>query len=178
MPRRRSNLAVVVALGALGTLGAVSTVGVSPSLQGAQTPQLSAQARAHLVEIIGVFERRWLYRSDMDWDGLRASVLEKAGGAQTIPDTDNAIRLALTLLGDKHSFYISPSGEYISNPESPIESTGQCTPSPVVAPVIPADVGYVRIGITTPAEVLQDVIRSGDRTSPIGWIVDLRNLDS
>src|SRR5712672_1500353 len=108
MPRR-SNLAVVVAL---GTLGTVSTVGLlSPSLQGAQTPQLSAQARAHLVEIIGVFERRWLYRGDMDWDGLRASVIEKAGGAQTIPDTDNAVRLALTLLGDKHSFYISPSGE-------------------------------------------------------------------
>ena len=40
------------ALGTLGTLGTVSTVGfLSPSLQGAQAPQLSAQAQAHLEEM-------------------------------------------------------------------------------------------------------------------------------
>ena len=35
----------------------------------------------------------------MDWEVFRRRVFEKAGAAQTIPETYDAIRLALTLLG-------------------------------------------------------------------------------
>jgi carboxyl-terminal processing protease len=167
MRRRNSLIALVIALALL-----------RGSVQGAQTAHISTLARAHLLEIIGVFERQWLHRSDMDWGTLTERVFEKAGAAQTIPDTYDAIRLALTLLGDKHSFYVSPSGEYIFNPESPTQSTGKCTPLPVVAPAIPADVGYVRIETTTPAEAIQEALRSGDRAGTVGWIVDLRNIDN
>ena len=150
------------------------------SLQGAQTPQsaeLSPQARAHLTEIITVLQRQWLYRSDMDWDSLRQRVFEKAGAAQTVPDTYDAIRLALTLLGDKHSYYVTATNEYIYNPESPTESTGQCRPMPIVAPSVPDDVGYVRLQITlnTSPDAIQDTLRKGDRAGTVGWIVDLRN---
>ena len=89
----------------------------------------------------------------------------------------DAIRLALTLLGDKHSYYVTPANEFIFNPESPTESTGQCRPAPVVAPAVPADVGYVRLQITldTSPTDIQDTLREGERAGATGWIVDLRN---
>jgi Peptidase family S41 len=150
---------------------------LSGSLQGAQAPQISIAAQRHLTEIITLLQRQWLYRSTMDWDGLRQRVFEKAGAAQTIPDTYDAIRLALTLLGDKHSYYVTAANEFIFNPESPTESTGQCRPAPVVAPTVPGDVGYVRLQITldTSPTAIQDTLREGDRAGAIGWIVDLRN---
>jgi C-terminal processing protease CtpA/Prc len=145
--------------------------------QASQSSEMSPQVRAHLTEIITVLQRRWLYRNDMDWENLRRRVFEKAGTAQSIPETYDAIRLALTLLGDKHSYYVTESNDYIYNPESPTESTGQCRPMPARAPTIPADVGYVRLQITfdTTPESIQDALRKGDRAGNVGWIVDLRS---
>ncbi|MGB7219752.1 MAG: S41 family peptidase [Vicinamibacterales bacterium] len=163
MPRRNLIAALVIALGIL-----------RGSLQGAQTAEISTLARSHLAEIITVFQRAWLHRAAMDWGSLSQRVFERAGAAQTIPDTYDAIRLALTLLGDKHSYYVTASGQYIFNPESPTQSTGQCTPVPVAVPAIPADVGYVRIQMTTSPEAIQEALRNGDRAGTIGWIVDLR----
>src|SRR6476660_4783245 len=136
------------------------------SLQGAQTPQsaeLSPQARAHLTEIITVLQRQWLYRSDMDWDSLRQRVFAKAGNAQTIPDTYDAIRLALTLLGDKQSQYQPDWGPIIWSPQSPTHSTGLCTPASFTIPRLPPNVGYVRIRITpqTPTDTIQSALREG-----------------
>jgi C-terminal processing protease CtpA/Prc len=113
----------------------------------------------------------------MDWNGLRQRVFAKAGTAQTIPETYDAIRFLLTLLGDKHSYYVTASGENIFNPQSPTQSTGECTPAPLITPAIPADVGYVRIQITpaTLPAAIQEALRKGDGTGTIGWIVDLRN---
>src|SRR2546428_1523838 len=147
------------------------------TLQGAQTAQISTEASSHLTEIISVLQREWLHRDNMDWDSLRRRVFTKAGAAQTIPETYDAIRLLLTLLGDKHSYYVTASGENIFNPQSPTQSTGECTPAPLVTPPIPAGVGYVRIQITpaTPPGEIQEVLRKGDVTGTIGWVVDLRN---
>jgi carboxyl-terminal processing protease len=113
----------------------------------------------------------------MDWDRLRQRVFTKAGAAQTIPETYDAIRLLLTLLGDKHSYYVTASGQNIFNPHSPTQSTRECTPTPLVTRPIPSDVGYVRIQITpaTPPAAIQGALRQGDGPGTIGWIVDLRN---
>jgi hypothetical protein len=142
----------------------------------AQTP-LSPTAAAHLDEIISVLQREWLHRDGMDWKAFRQRVFERAGAAQTIPDTYDAIKLALSLLGDKHSHYIPASGPTIYNPQSPTQVTAECTPAPFVAASVPADVGYVRIQITpqTPPAEIQDALRKGDRPGLVGWIVDLRN---
>src|SRR5262245_25109167 len=140
--------------------------------------QVSSEASAHLSEIVSVLQREWLYRDRMDWTTFRQRVFEKAGAAQTIPETHDAIRLALTMRGGRHSGYRRRSGETIYNPQSPTQSTGQCTPAPFVMPEIPADVGYVRIQITpqTPAAAIQEELRKGEARGPlVGWIVDLRN---
>ena len=166
MRRHTSIIALLITLGIL-----------CGALQRAQTAQISTEASSHLTEIISVLQREWLHRDNMNWDSLRQRVFAKAGAAQTIPETYDAIRLLLTLLGDKHSYYVTASGENIFNPQSPTQSTGECTPAPLVTPPISAGVGYVRIQITpaTPPAAIQQALREGDGTATIGWIVDLRN---
>ena len=142
-----------------------------------QAVPMTSEANSHLTEIIAVLQREWLHRDKMDWDVFRRRVFEEAGAAQTIPQTYDAIRLALTLLGDKHTYYRTAAGENIWNPESPTQVTGKCEPAPLVTPPVPANIGYVRIQITplTPKAAIQDALRKGDRPGTIGWIVDLRN---
>jgi carboxyl-terminal processing protease len=167
MDRRRTSIVALAVV--LSTLCAV--------LRSASAAAISAEAESHLVEIIAVLQKEWVYRSKMDWNVFRTRVFEKAGAAQTIPDTYDAIRLGLTMLGDKHSYYRTAGGENIWNPESPTQVTRKCEPAPMVTPPLPADIGYVRIQITppTPKLAIQDVLRKEDRPETIGWIVDLRN---
>ncbi len=164
--RRPSIVALFVVLSTLGTV-----------VRSAQGVRISSEANAHLAEIIAVLQKDWLHRGKMDWDVFRRRVFDKAGAAQTIPETYDAIRLALTLLGDRHTYYRTAAGENMWNPESPTQVTGKCEPAPLVTPPLPADVGYIRIQITplTPKAAIQDALRKGDRPGTIGWIVDLRN---
>jgi carboxyl-terminal processing protease len=142
-----------------------------------QKPTDSLEARSHLAEIISVLEKEWLYRDRVDWDDFRKQVFQRAGAAKTVLETYDAIRLALSLLGDKHSYYITQEGKPIFNPASPTQSTGECTPKPAVTPPLPPDVAYIRVQITpaTPTAEIQEALRKGDREGIAGWIVDLRN---
>ncbi len=162
----RTWVAIVAAFGSLW---------LPPSIvRGAQPSRLSLEAGAHLDEIINIFQAQWLHRDGFDWDQFRQKVHEQAGAAQTIPDTYDAIRLALTLLGDRHSYYLTASGDSITAP-SPV---ADCRPSsPATLPPLPADVGYVRVridNVLTPGAI-QDAVRKNDRPAAIGWIVDLRD---
>lgn len=142
-----------------------------------QTPVIGVQAREHLAEIISILRNEWLHREKFDWVLFERRVLDEAGAAQTIPDTYDAIRLALTLLADKHSHYITADSKPVFNPLSPSQSTGECTPqaSPVDGD-LPNDIGYVRIHIPgAVAESIKDDIRRRDRPDLAGWIVDMRN---
>ena len=156
----------------------VSIVGLGSVLRsGGQSTEISSEAGSHLTEIIAVLEKEWLHRDKMDWGSFRKQVFARASSAKTIPDTYDAIRLALSLLGDKHSYYITAEGKPIFNPASPTQSTGECTPQPAVTPPLPVDVAYVRIQITPPTSTadIQEALRNGDRPGIVGWIVDLRN---
>jgi C-terminal processing protease CtpA/Prc len=144
---------------------------------GSPTAQESSEARSHLEEIISVLETEWLHRNKVDWADFRNRVLQTASGATTIPETYDAIRLALSLLGDKHSYYVAGDGTTFPNPASPTQSTGECTPEPAVTPALPGDIGYVRVQITPPTTLaaMREAVRNGDRQGVVGWIVDLRN---
>jgi len=95
-----------------------------------------------------------------------------------IPDLHPAISLALGLLDDHHSNYYTASGTYLNSPTAP-----SCTAASAASPVIPADIGYVRIPScsSTPAgadavcaEGIEQQIRSRDAPKIAGWIVDIR----
>jgi len=143
----------------------------------AQPSPLSLEAGSHLDEIVNTFRAQWVHRDGFDWESFRQHVHQKAGGAQTVAQTYDAIRLALTLLGDRHSYYVSSSEDYIYSPQSPIESTHECTPAAAAAPSIPPDIGYVHLvtGPAARAAAIQSVLRNADRAATVGWIVDLRD---
>jgi Peptidase family S41 len=130
---------------------------------------------AYLSEILAVMETNSINRNRINWSDFRSQVLARAQGAYSIADSYPAISIALGLLGDRHSFYTSASGTFIGNPSSP-----RCSAPAVANPVVPADVGYVRIAAFGGADVrafadsVQDQIRVGDRANLAGWIVDLR----
>lgn len=148
---------------------------------GSTTAQTSAVATAHLNNIVDIMQAQWYFRATTNWTTFRASVLAVASGAQTIEDTYPAIKTALTMLGDQHSYYITTGGEFIFNPQSP-SAFGVCASNPEPPePPRYADIGYIRVRIylngdmQARAKAIQDAIRAEERSGLIGWIVDMRN---
>ena len=67
-------------------------------------------------ELVGVLQREWLHRNTFDWPAFEEAVLERVKTARTVVELHDAIRVALTLLKDQHSYYVSSAGETIFNP--------------------------------------------------------------
>ena len=138
---------------------------------------LSAAARGYLTEIVNIMQANSVRRRVIDWPTFRAGVFAAAPRARTLADTRPAIRMALALLADGHSSYRAVDGAFI------FVGLRNCTASGALPPgTLPADIGYVRVGsfsgtpvqAATFASGIQATIRSADRDSLIGWIVDLR----
>ncbi|HET9314073.1 MAG TPA: S41 family peptidase [Vicinamibacteria bacterium] len=132
----------------------------------------------YINEILTLMQGQAIHRARIDWTDFRARVTGAAQGAQTIPELYPAISLALGMLEDRHSYYVSTSGSFVGNPGSP-----RCPATPVAAPATPPDLGYVRIRSFSSAEPNADrqfadeiaaQIRSRDTAELAGWIVDLR----
>lgn len=165
----RPLVTLLVALSAAACGGSSSPTQPAPSA--GQNPQ------TYLEALIGVMETNSVHRLTIDWTDFRTRVMAEAADAVTIADTFPAIRTALTLLGDGHSFYIPASGT-----GGIFVGTRTCTAPPAPLPVVPEDVGYVKVTAFsgTPAEALafadgiQNAIRVADRDGLLGWIVDLR----
>ena len=141
-----------------------------------QVDGMSAVAAGYLAQVLNVMQANSISRLTINWTAFRAEVASHALGAQAIPDLERAIEHALRLLGDGHSSYRSATGRFLFVP------TRTCRPSGAPVPVVPATVGYVRVGAfggtseqaLVFANGIQAVIRAADRDSLVGWIVDLR----
>jgi hypothetical protein len=144
-----------------------------------QTPPPAAVgevAQKYLDDLMEIMRAGSINRQRIDWIAFRKKVLDAAAGAQSISQTYGAIRVAIGLLDDGHSFYITPGGAIIS------VSTRSCFAQLQNAPQVPTNVGYVRIPSfaggggagDTFATDLQTSIRNSDGDGMIGWIVDLR----
>jgi hypothetical protein len=170
------KLSTVAALVALVSL--TLACGGSNRTSTAPAPTTIARGAQYLNSILAIMEQNSVNRETIDWAAFRAHVLAAAPDPQTIPDTFPAIRVALGLLNDHHSFYIKAGGKSsILNPSFP---TG-CGIPDVPDPSVPSDIGYVRIpafGEPTGGEqfaaAIQDEIRRQDKNEITGWIVDLR----
>lgn len=139
--------------------------------------QPSATVTTYLDSIVTIARQNSINRLTIDWNAYRSSVMSAAGSAQTIPAAMPAIRVAIEQLRDGHSSYRSASGTTIFVP------LRSCTAPPLVAPTLPANIGYVQVGAfsgTAPeanayAQRIQNAIEAADRDELIGWMVDLRN---
>lgn len=143
-----------------------------------QVPGASRVASDYTNELLNVMQVNSINRDRINWSDFRSQVAQRAAGAQTINDLRPAITLALGLLDDHHSFYQAAGGGGIGNPRSPGCGGGAGSP-----PLVPADIGYVKItsfSDATPgadrafADSVQQQIRAADRPNLAGWIVDVR----
>ena len=172
-PRRSALIPLVL----LAT--AVSCSDGAPSAPTRTPATPSRVVTDYLDELLNVMQANSIRRREIDWPALRQRVAERVSslGAQTIAEAGPAILLALELLGDNHSSYMSASGTTLSNP-----AFANCTQSGGLTPSLPADVGYVRVNSISGAgaaavayaQAMHTAIRERDRDDLAGWIVDLR----
>lgn len=137
-----------------------------------------ATARALVARVVYEMETKSYRRDSIDWPAFRDTVAASIAGAESLEETHPALQLALTLLGDDHSWLRTPSDRMLrsSRPRS-------CGAAPAPAPAgLPADIGYVRVGAfagsATAAAAyiaaLQAAMQAADGGAVVGWIVDLR----
>lgn len=73
-----------------------------------QEPRISVGARTYLESGIKLLEENFVRRDQVDFSVVRAKALEAAKGAQTTADTYPALRLAVSLLNERHSAFLTP----------------------------------------------------------------------
>lgn len=117
------------------------------------------------------------HKYEVDWDRLRSTVWKDAGKLNEPADAYPAIRHALDLVGDRHSFLLTPEEvvERVTCVNAPPYVRVAPDPSGTAPPV-----GYVRVGSAVCpgsselATAYQREIERIDTAGVCGWIVDLR----
>jgi carboxyl-terminal processing protease len=148
----------------------------SPTAPGG--PSAPFNTTTYLSAMIDIMQNHSINRHTIDWTSFRSTVLSAAAQAKTVTDTFPAIRVALGLLGDHHSLYISATGGEVLNPSLPA-----CVGSAFQQfPLVPATIGYVYVATCNNgcapaayAAALQNRIRTADNANIVGWIVDVRS---
>lgn len=138
---------------------------------------ISKEANDFLNEVLTLMENNSIKRNEIEWLNFRNQVLERAEAAQSIDETYEAVRLALTLLVDNHSLFRKPDGGYLSG-----TSRVSCSAETISTPSVPESIGYIAVNafsgsddekMTAFAEDIHEKIKAADNPSILGWIVDL-----
>src|SRR5689334_19008412 len=142
-------------------------------------PSMEPEAERFLNEVVGVMEKNSINRKTIDWQDFKTKVFKEAKGATTIASTYPAVKLALQMLGDHHSFFVDAQGQSFN------AGTSQCNAETIVKPSMPAGIGYVRVNAFSGgsnddkavafAREIQSQIKAQDSEQITGWIVDLRS---
>jgi C-terminal processing protease CtpA/Prc len=132
---------------------------------------------AYLDEALTLMQEYSINREAIEWDALRNRTYHRAFGAQTIPDTYQAIQYALADLGTNHSYLMTP--EQVAKMED--GSLVASIPGPE-GKLIEGCLGYIylpswagtRESADKHATEVQEIVREVDTEEPCGWILDLR----
>ena len=147
-------------------------------MEACEKQHMPVTAQAYVNEVITQMQNASINRKTINWLSFKQQVMRKAQGARTIADTYPAIQLALSLLGDNHSTYLTPAGVAITanNMKKCVDDQLRYTPvSPKTGYIrIPSFKGNGPAGVAF-ADSIQAVIEKADTDSTLGWIVDLRN---
>ncbi len=135
---------------------------------------MSPEARAYVGAALDFMQENFVYRDKIDWDKVRRNTLARS-------DRYDAIRFALTQLGDGHSFLNAPTSA-ASAPSNQVVSPFQNRRAPESGVVGDASHAIGRIVIPSFsgqngnefASRLQSLIGEVAPRQPCGWIVDLR----
>lgn len=173
-----SALVLVAALATPGC-GADRVGPVEPSpIPPTATPTANPEAtKAYVDALLGTMETYSVNKGAIDWPSFRTQVVASAGDARTIPDLYPAIGVALRLLGDHESYYMTGGGALVG--PAPVGGCGAAAPTPHS---LPDTIAYVKVAscdcegsaATQFAESIHRAIKAADRVGLAGWIVDLR----
>lgn len=160
----------------LATLLMACSASDAPSAPADPADSLTAGA-LYMKAMIAIMQEHSINRRMIDWGSFRAQVLHAVPPGASVSAAFPAIKVALNLLDDHHSFYTSAGGTIIAG-----SSLGCAAPAVTGAPPTGTDVGYVRVsafsGTAAQAlaftDALQSAIRAADAPQLRGWIVDLR----
>jgi C-terminal processing protease CtpA/Prc len=149
----------------------------TPAATATTALEISPTASAYLEAALDLIQNNSLHRQSVDWDALRTRAFQMAEHAQTPADTYGTIRYVLSVLGDHHSFFLTPDA---------IAQRQQAAMSDSPAPrgkLLLDRLGFISIaGFKSVdmeegakyATIAQQLIRDLDAQDPCGWIVDLR----
>ena len=98
-------------------------------------------ARAYLADVVDRMEAGSINRNSIDWAAFRTQVTSEGASARRISETYFAIQTALTLLGDKHSYFRTPGGNFFVG-RNPLVCRGSLAAR---LEGVPPDIGYVRV---------------------------------
>lgn len=144
---------------------------------------MSASALQYLQFALDIMQAYSIKRYEISWGPFRQAAVEKAGNAQSVPDTYGAIRFALQELGDHHSFFLPPGAQGSAvAPEAPVAPEALVQAAGPLPDRLEGDVGYVHVGAfsgtTAQANELATYyhreIEGMDTLGVCGWVVDLR----
>lgn len=153
--------------------------GSSPQTTPAQK-EISAQD--YVNQVIDIMQANSLYRRSLVWSDIRAASLAELGTAPSPRNIDAALKTAIRMLGDHHSFILKANGEMILDGSI----SRNCADAASAKLSLPENIGYIKVKgnygtpsatIADPATQgieLQTAIRTQDKASTIGWIIDLR----
>lgn len=170
---KKAPLASMIALLVLACGGKDAS---APSSQPPSSAAISRDAENYLSNVVSIMQSNSLNRLRIDWTDFRKKVFDAAKGAQSVTDTYDAIGLAIDLLGDGRSYFVTPGGAI-----TPSRIQNCPTETPIFSQV-PSDVAYIKVpsfvGGGAEADAfatgLQTSIRTSDQPALTGWIIDLR----
>ncbi len=139
---------------------------------------LSQEAYNYLQEAIQPMEIGSINQKMIDWDVFKREVYQKASNALTPRDTYEAIKFAISLLGDQHSFFLRPEQIDFLETQENREMVDR-----IRSTLIDDHIGYLQVPschclseqtLKSYALSLQNEIAALDQYALDKWIVDLR----
>lgn len=140
-------------------------------------PEPAESVKAFFTQLIQIVEENSINRRKIDWADYKTKVWAKVGGAQTVPQAELAMTLAMALLKDNHSGIVVDGKRYLYG------GIG-CQVPPAATPFTfgEATIGYIKVegfngagldAINFARNIQNDIARQDDKNLK-GWVVDLR----
>lgn len=139
---------------------------------------MSPEAYAYLQEALQIMEKNFLFKDSINWPVVKKKIYEKAENAVLLSDTYPAIRLAFSLIRDRHGDFFSPAQIELLKKEGYLKSP--------LYHLIEKNVAYLALFESPPsfkflnkedqeyAKQVQIAIRESDNHDIDSWIIDLR----
>ncbi|MFZ6798992.1 S41 family peptidase [Undibacterium sp. Di24W] len=147
------------------------------------TASSQSAAQSYVNSVIDIMQTNSYHRKTLVWNDIRTASMAKLGTTPSASSIDLALKTALTMLGDHHSFISKSNGNLILNDGDQLN----CADTGLAKPLLPENIGYIKVrgnfsengtsgadALATQANELQGAIKNQDKPSLIGWIVDLR----